>query len=452
MVWLAVGGLVALAGVPATLTAQGFSVNEHGACAMGRAGTGVAAPCSDGSAIFFNPAGVASAVKGRWTVSGGGVVISPRGGFTDDATSLETKLNSKNYPIPSLYITRGISDKVAAGVGVFAPYGLTTDWPSNSPVAFLGYKSVIRAIYIQPTVGVKLGQYVQLGAGFDFTLFHVQLRQRVDLSTQTAVPGVTFGNLGIPTGTAFADVNLHGNTTTVGYHLGAIFKPSDRVSFGVRYLSRQKAKIDNGRAEISQVSTGIILPAGNPFPGVPAGTPLDSVVAPQFRGSGPLQDQGARTGVRLPEQLVAGVMVKPIDRVRLFFDLSYTNWTVFDTLDIITENLPEINLPENFGKTTAWRFGGEYDLSPGTTLRAGYLFHDAAEPDGSVTPNLPEGRRSEFTVGLGTRLGQKLHADFAYQYIDQGDRRGRTVSFGQPDNGLFNFKAHLFGAALTYTF
>ena len=55
-VWLALGGLVALAGAPVVLHAQGFSVNEHGSCAMGRAGTGVAAPCDDGSAMFFNPA------------------------------------------------------------------------------------------------------------------------------------------------------------------------------------------------------------------------------------------------------------------------------------------------------------------------------------------------------------------------------------------------------------
>ncbi len=46
-------------------------------------------------------------------------------------------------------------------------------------------------------------------------------------------------------------------------------------------------------------------------------------------------------------------------------------------------------------------------------------------PDESVTPTLPEGTRAEFTAGFGTRLGSKLTADLAYQYIDQADRRGR---------------------------
>src|SRR6266540_1810437 len=51
--------LLLLAGFPALLGAQGFGIYEQGTCSMGRAGTGVAAPCADGSAMFFNPAGLA---------------------------------------------------------------------------------------------------------------------------------------------------------------------------------------------------------------------------------------------------------------------------------------------------------------------------------------------------------------------------------------------------------
>lgn len=450
-VWLALGGVVALAGVPVALYAQGFSVNEHGSCAMGRASTGVADPCNDGSAIFFNPAGLSKAEKGRWTISVGGTGIAPTGGFTDDATGLESKLNDKIFPVPSAYIMRGISDNVAAGIGAFAPYGLTTDWPTRSQGRYLGYKSVIRAIYIQPTLAVKLGEYVRLGAGFDLNLFHVQLRQRVDLAEQAAAPGITFANLGIQAGTDFADVNLHGNATGVGYHAGAILTPHKRVSLGIRFLSRQKVTVDGAKAEIKQVYTGILLPAGNPL-GAPAGTPLDTILAPQFRGTGPLQDQGGSTTIRMPEQIGAGIMVNPVDKLKLFFDLTWQNWRVFDTLVIDTDRLPTTFIAENFEAVTAWRYGAEYAISSATTIRAGYLFHDAAEPKGSVTPNLPEGNRSEFTLGFGTRLSRGLRADLAYQYIDQQDRRGRTTEYGNPDNGLFKFKAHLFGAHLTYTF
>src|SRR5216684_7096700 len=74
--------LVLFAGFPALLGAQGFGLYEQGACAMGRAGTGVAAPCSDGSAIFFNPAGLAGLKGGRAAI--GLTLLDVEGGFRDD--------------------------------------------------------------------------------------------------------------------------------------------------------------------------------------------------------------------------------------------------------------------------------------------------------------------------------------------------------------------------------
>jgi long-chain fatty acid transport protein len=450
-VWLAVSGLVVFAGAPASLSAQGYSVNEHGTCAMGRAGTAVAAPCADGSAIFFNPAGIANAQKGVWTISVGGTAVAPSGGFTNDATGLRTDLEKIVIPVPALYVQGGLTDKLSVGIGAFAPYGLTTKWPPNSEVRFVGYKTSLRALYVQPTLAYRLSDQFKVGAGFDVNLLHLALNQRVDLFDQAAAPGVTFGNLGFQRGTDIADVELTGNGTGVGYHVGAIWQPSSRLSLGLRYLSRQKVKVENADAKINRVFTGIILPAGNPL-GAPAGTPLDTILSPQFSGAGPLQDQGGRTGLRMPEQLTGGIMVKPVEKLMLLFDVTYTNWKVFDSVEIITDLLPQANLIEKGRGTTAWRYGAEYQVSPGTAIRGGFLLHNAALPRGSIGPNLPEGKRSEFTVGFGTRLGSKLHADLAYQYIDQQDRRGRSVDYGLPDNGLYEFKAHLFGATLSYTF
>jgi len=75
-----------------------------------------------------------------------------------------------------------------------------------------------------------------------------------------------------------------------------------------------------------------------------------------------------------------------------------------------------------------------------------------------VTPLLPEGARNEFTGGFGLKLGRQLTADFAYQYIRQNDRRGRTRETPNVmptvalNNGLYTFSAHLFGVSLAFTF
>src|SRR5438046_2952181 len=53
-------GAVSLVAAPLhPLAGQGFGVYEHNTCTMGRGGVTAARPCADGSAIYFNPAGLA---------------------------------------------------------------------------------------------------------------------------------------------------------------------------------------------------------------------------------------------------------------------------------------------------------------------------------------------------------------------------------------------------------
>lgn len=454
-VWLAAGGLAALATFPGALRAQGFSVNEHSTCAMARAGTAVAFPCDDGSAIVYNPAGLTLIPRGRTQISVGGTLIAPSGGFTQDFTGFESDLNDRVYPVPAVYLTHGVSDKLGAGIGLFAPYGLETDWPDDALGRFASYKSKIRNIYIQPTVAYKFGEYVSFGAGFDINFMHLELQQHLDLSEQEAQPGVTFGNLGIPAGTDFADAKVSGSGTGVGYHLGVLVNLESVLSLGVRYLSRQKIGDIEGTAEFNQLATGLRVTPGSPFTqlGLPVGASIDDLLlAPQFQAGGSLVKQDGTTGVRLPEQWNVGFMVKPTERLRVLAEWNRQNWEVWDELILDFNLLPTTVLPQKFKATNTWRFGGEYEVGEGTFIRAGYLTHSAAAPRQTVTPTLPEGPRSEVTAGFGAKLAKGLRADLAYQYIDQADRRGRSGGPGTPNDGLYTFKAHLFGATFSYTF
>ncbi|HKI94506.1 MAG TPA: outer membrane protein transport protein, partial [Gemmatimonadales bacterium] len=158
----AAAGLVAAA---APLAAQGFSVSEHGSCQMARGGAGVASPCPDGSAIFFNPAGIVG--RRGWTISAGLTTIAAGGSFTADATRAVTDLKNNPIPVPHIYIVDGISDKVAAGLGLFIPYGLGTKWDSTSVARYVGYDNSLSTIYIQPTIAVRPDPAIAIGAGLD---------------------------------------------------------------------------------------------------------------------------------------------------------------------------------------------------------------------------------------------------------------------------------------------
>lgn len=452
----AISVLAAIALPLGSAYAQGYGVYEQGTCVMGRAGTSVASPCGDGSSIYFNPAGIATATS--TTIAAGGTGIFVGGDFTNDVTGLRTSLNDDLHLVPHGYLVRPISQRLVAGIGVFVPYGLATDWPSDFEGRFLGYHSKVQAVYVQPTLAFRVSPRIRVGAGFDLAFVSVRLDQRLDLSEQaTPSPGVTFGMLGVPAGTDFADVNLTGNGTGVGGHFGVQADLLPDLTLGARYLLRQTVDFGNGTAEITQVPTGITLAAGNPF-GVPAGTPLDVVLGPQFAGDGPLQTQGGGTSLTLPAQLVVGLSWRGVDRLNLLADFQYTDWRVFDTLSVTLERLGTTDIPEDYQRAYTWRFGAEYDLTPSSTLRAGFYTHNGAAPDQTVTPNLPEGHRNSWTLGFGTHLGSNLGLDLAYQFIDQGDRRGRTVALNpalspsENTNGLYTFTAHLVGATLRYAF
>ncbi len=461
------GALIAAAAalVAPQVSAQGFGVYEQGACVMGRAGTGVASPCSDGSTIFFNPANLTRTPD---VISVGGTLILPRGGFTNDVTGLRSDMEDKVRPVPNLYVVKGFPlqgglDHLSVGLGLFAPYGLTTEWPTTSEARFLGYRSDIRAVYVQPTAAIRFGQRFSVGAGLDINFAHLQLKQRVDLSSQLAAPGVTFANFGIATGTDFADADLSADKTHLGFHVGVGVEVTDWLEVGARYLSRQSVSFDDGTVAITQVPTGLVVPVA--LPGIPAGTPVDNLVAPQFT-SGVLTNQSASTKIRLPDQFVAGVAVRATPRLTLLGDVQYTHWKLFDSVTIAFEKLPSEVLHQDNHDVWDLRVGSEFAVSPSFTLRGGYYVHNGASADYAVIPNLPEGDRSSFTGGLGTRLGQSFRIDAAYQYINQGDRRGRTVPLdlsvcpgGTPcpalvnqNNGLYQFHAHLIGATFSYEF
>jgi long-chain fatty acid transport protein len=449
-------------------SAQGFGVYEQGACVMARAGTGVASPCADGSSIFFNPANITRTPD---VISLGATLILPRGGFTNDLTGVRSDMLNKARPVPTFYLVKGFdlpggTNRLALGLGLFAPYGLTTEWPATSEARFLGYRSDIRAIYLQPTAAIKFAERVSIGAGLDVNFAHLELRQRVDLSTQLAAPGVTFANLGVATGTDFADADLSANETHLGFHVGVGIKVTDWLDLGARYLARQSVGFSNGSVTIAQVPTGLLVPAA--LPGIPAGTPVDQLVASQFTGAGLLTNQSASTTIRLPDQFVGGIAVRPVPGLTLLSDLQYTHWKLFDSVAITFDKLPSEVLHQDNHDVWDLRLGGEFAASPKLTLRGGWYLHNGAAADYAVVPNLPEGDRSSFSLGLGTRVGSGFHVDAAYQYINQGDRRGRTVPLvGYPgctpvesscpvlvqqNNGLYQFHAHLIGATLSYEF
>lgn len=462
-----VGLLLALAGAQ-PLRAQGSNVMQHGACATSMVSAGVASPCHDGSAVLFNPAALAGQQS---VISAGVTAIITASDFTYDFTGERVERDATTSFVPFGFLNYRITDRLAAGFGVFAPYGLGIDWPLEFEGRFVSYDTSLRNIYLQPTLSYALADWLTVGGGVDVVLGSIELNQRLDLSEQivpdpstgqpVTIPGTNtparFGNFGVPRSTDFADARLAGDGTGVTFNVGAILRFSDFLSAGVRYL--HSAEIDyDGDARFEPVPTRLTLGAGNPF-GVPGGTPLDALLQGQFSGEGALAPRDIGTTLELPYQVVVGLAVSPTETLKLLADYQFTGWESFDVAEIdFAEGGPDTELVLDYRNTHTFLVGAEYAAAEDLDLRAGWRFNTAAEKAASVSPFLPEADRNYYTAGLGYDLGRGLRVDLAYQAIVQADRRGRVRSrtleqnAGDVNVGVYSNDAHAFSASVSYSF
>jgi long-chain fatty acid transport protein len=480
--FLAVLGSVS---APTPAYSQGFGVYEQGTCVMARAGATVAQGCGDGSSIYFNPANVAG-TEGT-TVSLGATVIDAGGGFIYDYvsrppyTGVEVDLENDPIPVPHLYATYGVNEKLAVGLGTYVPYGLETVWPvrlDNGEFfdgAFEGYDNSVQAIYIQPTIAYKISDRLTVGGGPIVAISNVELNQVADLASvqvsdpeaPASEPDTTLGNLGVPHHTAFATSTLEGNGEIgFGANIGISYQATDRIRIGLRGMLPVTVTYD-GNASFEKVNedalNDLVFVPPSPLALDTNGdgetdTPVSAnqLVSPRFSGDGALTDQGVETELTFPAQVVAGLSFDATERLTLLADYQYTRWSSFDEISIDFEKAPDQTRKENYNDTHAVRVGGSYEITDQWTAQAGYLFNTPAAPDEVVTPLLPEGQRNQVTVGLGWRPTDLLEVHASYHLLLQTDRRGRVrgAPLGQPlttdlNNGLYEFGANLFGTTLT---
>lgn len=460
--------LAAIALGTGPLAAQGSNVMQHGACATARVSAGVASPCTDGSAILFNPAGLA---RQGSVISLGVTGINTAAAFTYDVTGERVEQDATTSPVPFGFLNYRINDRLSAGIGAFAPYGLGIEWPLEFEGRYVTYDTSLRNIYVQPTLAYDVAPWLTVGGGLDIIIGSIELNQRVDLAEQfvpdpatgqpVLIPGTDtparFSNFGVLPGTDFADAELAGNGTGFTFNVGAIVRFNDMLSAGVRYMHSAEVDYD-GDADFEQISTGLTLGTGNPF-GAPGGTPLDALLTGQFSGDGALADRGIATTLELPYQLVLGAAFTPIEPLTLLADYQYTGWESFDVATIdFDEGGRDTDLVLDYQNTHTFLLGAEYEAAEDVDLRAGFRFNTAAEKDASVSPFLPEAERNYYSAGVGYDVGRGLRVDLGYQAVVQSDRRGRVrgrtleQSAADVNVGVFSSDAHAFSLSLVYGF
>jgi long-chain fatty acid transport protein len=460
-----VGAMVAFgAGVCASAAAgaQAFGLNEIGTCTVGRTSAVTAHPCDDASAIFWNPA---STVRlPGWSLYLGAAAIAVNGSFTQDTTGLEFPSDAAvEYP-PALFINYGMTNRLALGIGAYVPYGLTSQWKQDFPGRFSAQKASLQTIYVQPNIAYDLvpGRF-SIGGGPIWAHSSLELRQSLDLS-EVPIAGTpfTFGTVGIPRGTEFGRVRAKGSDDAWGFQVGAhaVLSPSWQV--GGRYLSKVKFAYE-ADATFSQVPTNLIVPnTGGAFP-IPALTPVDAVLQPQFGAGGAFSAQTVTTTIEHPAQAQIGVAYTGFDRTTLEVDYEWVQWSSFETLPITFTNPASAALSrtllEQYDDGNIFRGSADHRFANDWSVRAGFAYNKAPVPDVTVTPLLPDMDRYVMGAGMSIPLAGRWTVDASYLRVETKGRRGRIqerTSIDQTaqelNTGFYRLDANIFSLGLRARF
>ncbi len=105
--------------------------------------------------------------------------------------------------VPQFYVAYKYNDRLAFGLGVNAPFGLNTNYNSQSVVRYNATDSRITMVNVNPSISYKILPNLSLGAGIDIAYTDAALHNAIDFGLINAQleQGIVSGiltNPGIP--------------------------------------------------------------------------------------------------------------------------------------------------------------------------------------------------------------------------------------------------------------
>ena len=461
-----------------------FSVSQLGARAAGM-GTAFIAKADDGSALFYNPAGIAFQPGTHLEMDNTVVVGLFR--YTPSSTPVGQVVPSKGYsmsikphfiPLASLFTTKQLSPKVTIGFGIFTPFGLSansTNFHDSDPNLtkfvgrFAGTRVRLESFWFQPTVAYKVRDNLSIAIAPTFVHTHLELEQSFlnPLGTDDALK---FGRTaaasvlpGVPVNQAALIISrllpegrsrVAGTANSPALAAGLLWKhAASKTNIGLMYRTSVVNHL-KGQASfafgdqpyaLKQYIGPNFLPNAFPNQAISATMPTPATYGIGFSNS-------KFFGITF----VADARMqdyKKFQRIPLNFSINEksTDKKYQDTTGANNIALPaEKDLNFNFRNSWNFAVGAEKSLNSTTTVRVGYQFDLSPVPDQSVGPLFPDANRNSFTVGA-TKVFGKREMSFFYEGMNFVDRTTNVPANNyQWTNGLYHNFAYVFGTSLRF--
>ncbi len=395
--------------------AAGYMLSEMGARgnAMGGALVG---DTGDATAVYFNPAGMVNVPGAQ--ASAGFTMVRPR--MDIRMKTPNGLVDAKNYidwwPLPALFYTQQLNDNWWAGVGVYVPFGLGSQFDSSWAGRYSNYDAVIESFNVNPSFAWKISDRFSVGAGLVVNFSEFKIKRKMPNTEHPELGDIDF----------YLDSDWNVN---VAGNIGIRYKILDNLQWGATYHS-----------PIHQDLTGRVRMR------------LQSPV-----GLKEFASVDAECGFDFPGLATTGFNYQPTDRWNLGVSVGYTEWSYYDGFDIkFKEPLNGNNsacMKRDWNNVWRLAFGAEYQALDWLWLRCGYIFDEEPGDDSNFDYMVPANDRHIFSFGLGFDFTKDLSLDLGYTYVKIADRDNVPA---RPAEGVYETsvsgKSRVLSASVSYKF
>lgn len=437
---LAVAVSLSTAMMAGQVQSAGFALMEQNATDLGQAYANLATGNGQSNAIFGNPASMAL-VDGT-AVSGGinyvdvsfeferGAAASPfgpvAGGLGGDA--------GDSAFIPNASMVYQLGERTRVGLALSVPFGLSTEYDDGWLGRYHGVESHVEVLDLNPAISYDITPRVSVAAGINVQYAQAELTSAIDggaVCVATEGPETCAG-LGLTPGDVDSDgrVRIDGDDWSVGYSLGVLWQATDRTRLGLSY-----------RSGVDHTLQGDV----------------DYEMPPALAGSPAFADSASRAGLDLPPSVAASGTHAFSDSLTGSLGLLWTGWSSFDELRVEQGGgRDDLLTTENWDDTLRVAAGGEWQMAPRWTLRAGTAYDPTPVPSAEYrTVRLPDADRIWGSVGVGYDLSTNWSVDLGYTHLWLKDSRtDSTTESGIPNRltGDYSGEVDILGVQINAQF
>ncbi len=367
--------------------AAGFSSRQQSSAGQGFSYAGAGTSVFGLGSMFWNPANITN-FEGRRSEYNFTLVAPDTSVTTDRLTGGGGAPNLLGAPfnVPAIgsgninqgtittagYNSYQLNNSIWLGLQTGVPFGSRTKVDRGFAGSMYGTSTIVRAIAVTPTVGIKANEW--LAFGFGVTL------QQLGVTLNSATPGTS------PFVAAIPSVRIKGDAYGIGWTAGVTLKPMAGTEISLGYRSHIRHSLE-GEFDF----------------GTAAG----------------VTSRLAKVNVNLPEIATLGISQRLTDKWTLTGTAQWTNWSRITNAPLVdrTTGAPITGLGFRYKDEWFFALGAQYQLNDAWKLRAGVAYEISPVNDENRAVRVLDGNRTWLSVGAAYKWSEKVEMDLSYSHI-----------------------------------